>query len=144
MRSDESLVGFSYGIDTWDSWSKRLANIYGIATVLYDCFATAAKLGRTPSLEGYEPPCLRKEICISDTTKTDNDGRQFESFSAHLAPRGPRGTLLKIDVEGNEWLPLQSVSDSDLNKIDLLDVQFYPCAFLPDKSTPQFREVVGA
>ena len=59
-------MGLSYGISTWDNWSKHLASKYGFKTVLYDCYCTPATCGETPSLEGYKVPNVRVPVFSAD------------------------------------------------------------------------------
>jgi len=129
-KPPSGALGLSYGIFTWDSWSRHLSNNFKVPTVLYDCYATAATLGDTPALEGYKAPSRREEICLSGSERTEG-GKKFQSLGQHLAPRGTRGTLVKIDIEGSEWSALRGLTDEELGKMDLLDLQIYLCHALP-------------
>jgi len=125
-KEELNLVGLSYGIATWDDWAKRLAESYVIQTELFDCFATTSNSGATPSLEGWKVPTKRHDVCVSGHEKLDGS-RRFEPLAAQLHGRGPRGTLLKMDVEGAEWEALGAVEDEELQKVDLFDLQIYLC-----------------
>lgn len=127
LRGRPGAAGLSYGISTWDNWSKRLANEYNISTVLYDCYCTEANCGATPSLEGYLAPSKRQAICVGGEDFVGNGGEVFEKMAKHLSLRPSSGTLVKIDVEGSEWAALQSLSDEDLQKIDMLNLKVYFC-----------------
>jgi hypothetical protein len=123
-KQDPQLVGLSYGIFTWDPWSRYLANDYNISTKLYDCYATKPFNGIHAK---YNIPYERNNVCVDGAARVDKDGRKFESFIDHLNTRPRRGTLVKMDVEGSEWAALKSVSDEDLKKIDLLDMEIHFC-----------------
>jgi hypothetical protein len=34
------LLGLSFGVLTWDKWSKRMSNEYSIPSLLFDCYTT--------------------------------------------------------------------------------------------------------
>ena len=44
----------------------RLANVFGVRTILFDCFATPSNSGKTPSLEGWK---------VSDESRGPGDRR---------------------------------------------------------------------
>jgi len=122
---DNGLVGLSYGIFTWDTWSKRMSNHYRIPTELYDCYQ---QIESSPSKEilEYKAPSRRHEICVDGKTHT-RGGRRFESFAEHMQRRKGKRTVVKMDVEGSEWEALASCSDECLNSIDLLDLEIHLC-----------------
>jgi hypothetical protein len=86
------LVGHSYGINTWDPWSKMLANEFDMETTLYDCFKTKPFTG--PSAD-YHRSYSRLNMCVGPVTETRADPRpehkggfnEFQSIrdSARLA-----------------------------------------------------------
>lgn len=125
-RAKEGLLGLSYGIFTWDSWSRYMSNDFGVDTVLHDCFATTPFEGIHAN---YTVPYLRKDVCISGNgmSPLPGDSKRFESFNTHLAPRPSRGTFVKIDIEGSEWDILKNITDEELQKIDLLDMEIHMC-----------------
>jgi hypothetical protein len=121
---DKNLLGLSYGIFTWDSWSRRLSNEFNVSTKLYDCYTTAPFKGVNAD---YKTPYDRHDVCVAGTKHVDMDGRQFEALHDHLSVRPARGTFVKMDVEGSEWEALKHVTDDDLKKIDLLDMEIHFC-----------------
>jgi len=123
---DSRVVGISYGIATWDRFSRFMSDRYGVHTILYDCHVTPANAGKTPSLEGYKVPNTRKDVCLGERTYETGNRLAFETLEDHLHAR-KRGAFVKIDVEGDEWAPLANVPKDVLKKIDLLDMQFYLC-----------------
>jgi len=139
-KANQNLLGLSYGIFTWDPWSRYLANDFNVSTKLYDCYATKP-------LEGvhkqYKIPYERFNVCVSGTELIDKDGRKFEAFHDHLKDRPPMGTLVKMDVEGSEWDALRHVSDDELKKIDLLDMEIHFCKSMDHMSHEEKQKEVG-
>jgi hypothetical protein len=128
-RNKGNLLGLSYGIFTWDSWSRRLSNEYNVSTRLYDCYTTKPLQGVHAQ---YTVPYERHDVCVGGTQRVDADGRKFEALHDHLKVRPARGTFVKMDVEGSEWEALKHVSDDDLRKIDLLDMEIHFCKAMGD------------
>jgi len=122
----KNRVGLSYGISTWDNWSKRLANEYGVRTLLFDCYCTTENCGPTPSLEGYKTPNTRIAKCVAGE-KFSLEGRDFETLSSRLSTLTVNSAFLKLDVEGSEWGSLRRLTDADLRKIDILNLKVYFC-----------------
>lgn len=139
-KTDPQLLGLSYGIFTWDPWSRYLANDFGIKSKLYDCYATKPLQGVH---DKYKVQYERFPVCVSGTNFVDKDGRKFEAFQDHLKDRPARGTLVKMDVEGAEWETLKKVSDEDLKKIDLLDMEIHFCKHMDGLSPAQRRAEVA-
>lgn len=122
LSQTKKAHGFSYGIRNDDIWSHKMSNRWGIKTTLKDCLCTVEKC---PLVKPYTVPYVRRNICIAGANSIDEQGRKYQSLGADLAGRPKTGTLVKLDVEGWEWEALEAVSDEDLQKIDLLDVEFH-------------------
>lgn len=129
---ERKLVGLSYGILNFDTWSERLGNVYEIPTFLYDCFATNDNPGNR--LKQYKVPYKRYSICLGDKEKTDPAGRQWQTLAQHLTGRKQFSVALKLDIEGSEWNAFDTVSDEALQTIFSLDMEVHFCneATLPE------------
>lgn len=125
QTSKSDLVGFSYGIYTFDHWSRELANTYGIQTRLYDCFATEDTV--KPLLQ-YKVPYRRFPVCISHRKYTDiKTGRQYETLWDHLEGYHDLQVAVKLDVEGAEWDVIHNTPNYIFSKILFLDIEFHFC-----------------
>lgn len=131
---ERSLVGLSYGIFSFDTWSQHLANRYGVSTQLYDCFAKDV-------LEQYDTPYTRVDTCVAGDTFTDEKGRKFESLHEHLSRWPEHNILMKLDVEGSEWNALANLTDADLQKVHMLDMEFHLCYMTPKDPVEQRKEL---
>lgn len=134
IRERKDLIGLSYGISSWDSWSKYLGNIYHIPTQLYDCYSTEKT---TPPLTQYHTHYKRYDVCLGNMTKTDSAGRKWETIDMHLKNRPPLSVLVKIDIEGSEWdvFPSFLANLSNTNAVALMDLEFHFCVL--DKASPE-------
>jgi hypothetical protein len=138
-KVSDKAIGLSFGADTWDQWSKTLANDYNMYTVLFDCFARLETYNNFGAQ--YKTPYLRYETCLGPQTewKQYSFGTQgghralhFTDWkdtlkSAGLANAPPMSLIVKIDTEGSEWETLEQMSDFELNRILLLDMEIHWC-----------------
>jgi len=120
-------VGLSYGISSFDKWSKYMGDNMKIPTRLYDCYETeeTTKFQLEQTLVPYE----RYDVCLGRTAGRDKAGRQFETLGMHLAGRPGLSTLVKLDIEGDEWdvVPDFLESRSEVGKVAQIDIEFHFC-----------------
>jgi hypothetical protein len=120
----ENLLGgaqavYSYGIDGRDEWGCDVSSQLGLPVHEYDCFNLSRPSCERGSLRFHEE-------CVGDQAETV-DGRPYDTVANQLARNGDSGKRLvvKMDVEGSEWSSLLATSDSVLNLIDQLVVEFH-------------------
>lgn len=90
-------MGYSYGVHSWDTWSRYLGDEHRIETRLYDCFKTPTD-GSAKPIPQYKTQYTRFDVCLAAEAHTDNDGRRFEAISSHLEDHKPLSTMVKIDM----------------------------------------------
>lgn len=115
----EVRAAYSYGINATDNWGCQVARDLGVTTHQYDCFNTE------------EPACNNTATmfhaeCVGPEAATI-DGRRFDTVASQVARNGDTGKRLvvKMDVEGSEWTSLRTASDTLLNTIDQIAVEFH-------------------
>ena len=110
---------YSYGISASDNWGCTLSARHQRPVHQYDCFNT-----ERPPCEGAMPSF--HEECVGPKRETV-DGRVFDTVAAQIQRNGDTGKRLvvKMDVEGSEWLSLLAVPDSVLERIDHLNIEFH-------------------
>jgi hypothetical protein len=115
----EVRAAYSYGIDGTDNWGCQVAKELGVTTHQYDCFNTAI------------PPCNNSATrfnaeCVGPEPATI-DGRPFDTVANQVARNNDTGKhlVVKMDVEGSEWTSLLTASDTLLNTIDQIAVEFH-------------------
>ncbi len=113
----ESL--YSYGISATDNWGCALSARLDTPVHQYDCFNI-----ERPPCPGAMP--MFHEECVGPARETV-DGRAFDTVEAHIARNGDAGKrlIVKMDVEGSEWLSFLSMPESVLRQIDQLSVEFH-------------------
>ena len=140
------VEGHSFGIFTWDAWSRRMSNDYGIASTLYDCFALDPLKGIH---DDYRVRYTKKDVCLgpleeqrpgthySNVQKKWVQGqRQFHTIhsilqDAHSA--APLSIHMKWDIEGDEWMVLKGMTEADHAKVITFDLEIHWClASAPD------------
>ena len=108
---DYPEAAFSYGIGGRDSWGCNVANKYRIPVYQYDPF----DLRRPPCNRRHKvyPSLIHfKPIGIAGETYTDPNGLKFETFTDSLKEvKVKNKVLVKMDIEGNEWLSLKKLLD---------------------------------
>jgi len=90
-------VGYSYGVHSWDTWSRYLGDQHRIPTRLYDCFKTPTD-GTAKEIPQYKTQYTRFDVCLAAEARTDSNGRRFEEISSHLQDHAPLSTMVKIDM----------------------------------------------
>ncbi len=117
--ADRAEALYSYGISASDNWGCTLSARLKRPVHQYDCFNTDR-----PACEGATP--LFHEECVGPRRET-LEGRWFDAVDAQIARNGDTGKrlVMKMDVEGAEWLSLLSMSDAALQQIDQLSVEFH-------------------
>lgn len=116
-------IGLSYGVQSWDTWSRYMAEEYNVPTRLFDCFTTSKDV----DIPQYPVPHERFDECLDATEHTDEKGRVFKTIESQLASREPLSTFVKIDIEGMEWTVLEAMTDEQLSKIAILDLEIHWC-----------------
>jgi hypothetical protein len=110
---------YSYGISGYDQWGCDISTKFDVPVHQYDCFDTT----RTHCPEGK--PVFHEE-CIGETRQT-LDGRLFDTLANQFAKNGDgsKRVVVKMDVEGAEWLSLLFAAEDTLAQIDQLVVEFH-------------------
>jgi hypothetical protein len=110
---------YSYGISGADHWGCALSARLKLPVHQYDCFNVDR-----PPCEGASP--VFHEECVGPSKKTE-EGRLFDTIDAQVTRNGDAGKrlVMKIDVEGAEWPSFLATSDSLLQRIDQLSVEFH-------------------
>ena len=111
---------YSYGISGYDGWGCDVSKRLGVRVHQYDCFDTTR-----PVCAGGET--LFHAECIGPETKTDQDGRLFDTLERQIAKNGDAGKhlVVKMDVEGAEWDSLLGTPDSVLERVDQLAIEMH-------------------
>jgi len=123
--------GYSYGISGYDGWGCHISRQLKVTVHEYDCFNL-----QQPVCDGgalvFHPEC------VAGRRSTDSDGRLFDTPASQVGRNGDTGRhlVVKMDVEGAEWDTFQTMSESVLDQIDQLAVEFHGA------NGPQFREVI--
>ena len=127
----QSQAVYSYGIAGTDEWGCRVSARLNLPVHEYDCF--------NPSQPECGPGGTPKfhDECVGPKKATDQ-GRLFDTVENQIAKNGDAGKriIMKMDVEGAEWPSFLAMSDSVLNQIDQLTVEFH------DVNDPQYLEVI--
>ena len=124
LRSTPNPVGLSYGIFTWDTWSKYMANTWNVKTKLYDCFSKGdTDHSRIPQ---YDVPYERFPVCLGERPAVLG-GAVYDDFHTHVKDLKPLSVFAKIDIEGDEFKVLKAISSEDLAKVALLDLEIHWC-----------------
>ena len=107
-------VGLSYGIFTFDPWSRYVSNVLGVETHLFDCFNPQAERPFTGENANYKTKYTRHDECVAGKNyevavapdmRPGKSGkastRVFKRFNVSSYQK--QSVLVKIDVEGSEW-----------------------------------------
>jgi len=135
-------AGLSFGVFSFDEFSRELSNKHGVRSELYDCYYTAAT---HPIKDNYTMPYTRHDTCLSAQEHTDESGRKFETLSKQLKGHGPLSALVKIDIEGWEWQVLEDMlvnHPAELDKIALLDLEVHFCQKM-EKASDKEEDGIG-
>lgn len=122
---------YSYGINASDRWGCDLSDLLKVPVHQYDCF------------NPIRPGCAVGEIfhdeCVGPARGIES-GRTYDTLEAQIARNGDAGKrlIVKLDVEGSEWLSLLGASDGVLDQIDQLSVEFHNL----HQVQPQYIEAV--
>jgi hypothetical protein len=110
-------VAFSYGIGGRDTWGCDVAKKYNIPVYQYDPFDL-----RVPACNNNSKLIHFKPIGIAERTYVNSDNIKFEIFRDSLNNLNvEENVLVKIDIEGNEWMSLEKVlNDGSYQKISQL------------------------
>jgi hypothetical protein len=113
-------TAYSYGISGYDGWGCDVSRQLKVKVHEYDCFNV-----QEPVCEGgalvFHPEC------VAGNRSKDSDGRLFDTPESQMARNddAKRHLVVKMDVEGAEWETFLSMSDSTLDQIDQLAVEFH-------------------
>ena len=127
--SNSNNVALSFGVWSWDQWSRTLTNSYFIKTALFDCFAEKSMF--ESFAKGYVLPYQRYNVCLGpELSNTDN--HLFLDWKSTLQLIDPIHTaepslIVKFDIEGSEWEVLETMSDAHLANILLFDLEIHFC-----------------
>ena len=111
---------YSYGISGYDGWGCDISRQLKVKVHEYDCFNL-----QQPVCDGgglmFHPEC------VSGARSIDPEGRVFDTVDAQIARNGDQGryVVVKMDVEGAEWDTLLNTSQSVLDQIDQLAIEFH-------------------
>lgn len=129
------LVGFSFGIQAWDTWSKYMVNHKGVHEMhLFDCFSDKGSfVDKQYKLYDVDP--IFHETCIGprteDIRKPEGTVHAFTTFAdAHDWEKMPAlGAVVKIDIEGSEWAVFDQMMGSSIfvEKVAILDLEVHWC-----------------
>eukprot|EP00039_Didymoeca_costata_P020325 m.340857 g.340857 ORF g.340857 m.340857 type:complete len:738 (+) comp19604_c0_seq1:189-2402(+) len=127
----KDIVGHSFGIFTWDRWSKVLSNTFGITTHLYDCYTTTPFQG---SNAVYKTPYHRYDVCVGAKSEVKFGGKVFKTVHevVKFEEHRPLSLILKFDVEGSEWETLRTMTADDHEKIIFMDLEIHWCIGTPE------------
>jgi hypothetical protein len=116
----EVQAGYSYGISGYDRWGCDVTQRLRVPVHQYDCF----NLTRPACTAGTT---IFHEECVDGTTRIDESGRLFDTILSQLRSNGDRGKriVMKMDVEGSEWVTLLKAPDALLRDIDQLAIEFH-------------------
>ena len=119
ILNDPQLRGcvlYSYGIDDNDSFDQDLHRCFGIPVRQYDF-----SIPDPPTREGFS---FKREGIAHELRAN------CATFAQHLNENADTGTeyILKLDVEGDEWLTLLHMPESLLNKCRQLIVELHGIA----------------
>jgi hypothetical protein len=120
----ENLTGqarssYSYGIDGRDEWGCDVSRAYHLPVHQYDCFNPNRPVCEGADFHFYDE-------CVGAGPARIDD-RPFDGVANQIARNGDTGKhlLVKMDVETAEWKSLGALSDSTLELIDQMDVEFH-------------------
>lgn len=116
----QAAAGYSYGISGYDGWGCTIATRLGVPVHQYDCFDR-----RRPRCEGGNT--VFHGECIAPAPRVDADGRPFDALTAQITRNEDAGRrlLVKMDVEGAEWLSLLETPAEVLGRIDQLAIEMH-------------------
>ena len=125
-------IGISLGVYMFDPWSKALSNVYGMRSDLYDCFHTEIGVSEyviKPKINqvcvGHSETQINLDDCgYGDCTKRR---RQFVTMETLLGGRDVLSTYVKMDVEGAEWDVINTMKETDFDKIVQFDLELHWC-----------------
>lgn len=115
----EVRSAYSYGINGTDNWGCHVARDLGVTTHQYDCFNQDLPACNN-SATRFNAECVGPEPATIS-------GRRFDTIANQVARNGDTGKhlVVKMDVEGSEWTSLLTASDTLLNTIDQIVVEFH-------------------
>jgi len=111
---------YSYGISGYDGWGCDISHQLNVKVHEYDCFNL-----QQPVCDGGA--LMFHAECVAGARSTDSDGRVFDTPEAQINGNGDAGRhlVVKMDVEGAEWETFLNLSESTLDRIDQLAVEFH-------------------
>ena len=124
-------AAYSYGISGYDGWGCDMSRQLKVKVHEYDCFNL-----QQPVCDGGA--LMFNPECVAGARSTDSDGRVFDTPEAQIGRNGDAGRHLvfKMDVEGAEWDTFLNMSQSVLDQIDQLAIEFH------GTNDPRFRDVI--
>jgi hypothetical protein len=111
---------YSYGISGYDGWGCDISRQLKVNVHEYDCFNLQEPVCEAGTLV-FHPEC------VAGDRHKDAEGRLFDTPASQIARNDDAGRhlVVKMDVEGAEWETLLKMSNSTLDQIDQLAVEFH-------------------
>jgi hypothetical protein len=116
---ERAAAAYSYGIDGRDEWGCQVARELSIPLHQYDCYNTTI-----PACPGTS--AFFNAACVGPRSETI-DGRPFGPIREQVARNDDTGKplLMKMDVEGSEWVSFLATPDDVFRNVDQLVVEFH-------------------
>jgi hypothetical protein len=113
-------AGYSYGISGYDGWGCQVSTELKVKVHQYDCFDLTVPACSTGTTVFHGE-------CVAGEPSSDDQGRRFDTLEHQIARNGDAGRhlVVKMDVEGAEWLAFLQTPDSVFERIDQLVVEFH-------------------
>jgi hypothetical protein len=117
--ASQAKSAYSYGIDGRDEWGCDIFRAYHLPIHQYDCFNLKRPVCENAQFDFHEE-CVGPGNARLGT-------RQYDSLTNQVVRNGDAGKhlLVKMDVESAEWDVFASTSDSMLESVDQLVVEFH-------------------
>jgi hypothetical protein len=115
----EAKAVYSYGISGTDQWGCDVSEQLQLTTHEYDCFDTTRPKCSRGTLQFHEE-------CVGDRQAVIS-GRPYDTIEQQFVRNGDAGkpSIVKMDVEGSEWMALLATPDAVLDNIDQLAIEFH-------------------
>jgi hypothetical protein len=112
-------TAYSYGLGGEDAWGCQVSSRYRVPVHQYDCFDPKT----LPCPEGVFKPNVE---CVGPRAE-QLEGRLFDTVANQIAKNGDTGKkmVVKMDVEGAEWLALLAMPEDVLTGIDQLPMELH-------------------
>ena len=110
---------YSYGISGYDQWGCDVSTRLRVPVHEYDCFNLTRPVCSTGQAVFHGE-------CIGNSSRVE-DGRPFDTLEQQVEKNGDAGQsiVVKMDVEGAEWESFMDMSETMLQRIDQMAVEFH-------------------